>query len=82
MSSDDEFTVKIEEESPRTNQEPGDPVEEEKATFREQLLANTWQTKEDAYFWVGFFDTPSNTEEFQQLTENLDLESGNPRKSG
>ena len=42
-----------------------DEEQEEKATWRE-----------NAEWWVGFFDTPNGTEEWEQLLDSIALEQG------
>ena len=84
MGSSDEFVVKEEEpESPqRANQELVEWVEEKTQvpTLRERLADP--QTKLDAEWWCGYFDTPTNTEESQERAWILDQEAGTPNKSG
>ena len=42
-----------------------DEAQEEKATWRE-----------NAEWWVGYFDTPDGTEEWEQLLDGIALEQG------
>ena len=57
--------------------EPANQVEEEKGVGWREELSN-W--REEAEYWVGFFDTPEGTDEFEQLLDNIELERGEEGK--
>ena len=74
-SSEEPLKLEPEDSPPRTNQEPS-PVGAEEVDWSQRLR------RSDAEFWLGFYDSPSDSEEYQQLAHSLDLEAGNPTHSG
>ena len=40
------------------------------------LYCNTVGSREEDEFWVGFHDSPENTEEYDQLQDDIELEQG------
>ena len=60
MGSSGDIVVKFEDDSP--------------ARVNQEPLAPGW--KSNAEYWVGFFDTPEGTEEWEQLFDNIALEQG------
>ena len=84
-SSEEALKVEPEDTPPRSNQELSlqvtqEPVEEEKGGWRERMANAT--TRNEVEFWLGFHDTPENTEEFEHLAHGLDMEAENGNQIG
>ena len=74
--------MKLEDSPPRrSNQEFSEPVVESKEVGLRERLTDS-RTRQEAEFWLGFFDTPSDSEGYQQLANGLDLEAGSATHVG
>ena len=59
------------------NQEPSPPgSEEEEQKLNQWGLIFTVAWRQEAEYFLGFFDTPSGSEEVEQLLDDLALEMG------